>query len=255
MTAQRRHGKPTRRTRRGKTLAAVSRAALIGLAFWVGADAASGAASASHPHDDILALMEITALSAAEDQGFRDVEVRVRQLDQRLRPALCSEDLTIVRPHNGRVLGPVSYGVRCAGDVPWTLYLRADVSAAVELPTLRRALPRGAVIAESDLQLSRRRVTSRAADLIMDEDMAIGMELKRPLAAGSELHYGQVEPPQLVTRGQMVTLVAGSAGLQVQMQGKAMASGAAGDRLMVTNVNSGRRVEGIVLSDGSVRIP
>lgn len=53
----------------------------------------------------------------------------------------------------------------------------------------------------------------------------------------------------------MVTLVAGSEGLQVQMQGKAMANGAAGDRLLVTNINSGRRVEGIVLSDGSVRIP
>jgi len=41
----------------------------------------------------------------------------------------------------------------------------------------------------------------------------------------------------------------------VRMQGKAMGSGAAGDRLVVTNLNSGRRVEGIVRRDGTVQIP
>jgi flagella basal body P-ring formation protein FlgA len=61
--------------------------------------------------------------------------------------------------------------------------------------------------------------------------------------------------PELVVRGQTVTLVAGSPGVEVRMQGKALASGAEGDRLMVSNLRSGRRVEGIVLSDGSVQIP
>jgi len=34
-----------------------------------------------------------------------------------------------------------------------------------------------------------------------------------------------------------------------------MANAAAGDRLLVTNLASGRRVEGIVSADGSVHIP
>ncbi|MEM9398025.1 MAG: flagella basal body P-ring formation protein FlgA, partial [Pseudomonadota bacterium] len=36
---------------------------------------------------------------------------------------------------------------------------------------------------------------------------------------------------------------------------KALASGAEGDRLRVTNLSSGRRLEGIVLADGTVRVP
>ncbi|GAB5413251.1 MAG: hypothetical protein Cons2KO_08540 [Congregibacter sp.] len=208
-----------------------------------------------HPHQDIVGVVEATALAAAMDQGFDSVDVRVRPLDARLRPAKCDQPLEIVRSHVGRAIGPVSYGVRCAGSVPWTLYLNADVSAAITHPVLKTPLPRGALISESDLVMRERRITTQATDLIMDPKVAVGMELKRPLPAGSELRYGAVTQPQLVARGQRVTLVAGSDGLEVRMQGKAMANGAQGDRLMVTNLSSGRRIEGVVLGDGSVRIP
>lgn len=208
-----------------------------------------------HSHGEIIAVVEMAALMAAEAEGLQDIEVRVRPLDQRLRPARCDQPLRIVRPHAGRALGPVSYGVQCAGSTPWTLYLRADVSAALDLPVLRRALPRGSLINENDLEMTRRRITTRANDLIIDPEMAIGMELIRPLAAGSELRHGQVDHPELVARGQTVTLIAGTDSVEVRMQGKAMGSGAAGDRLTVTNLSSGRRVEGVVLKDGSVRIP
>ena len=219
---------------------------------------ATGAASAAtpiHPHDDILALVESAALTAAMAEGLEDVEVRVQPLDARLRPARCGEPLEIARPNAGRALGPVSYGVRCPGPVPWTLYLRADVSASLELPVPRAPLPRGAVIAAADLQTVTRRITTPAIDIIVDRDEAIGMEVLRPLAAGTPIHHAQVGLPQLVSRGQTVVLVAGGQGLEVRMQGKALGNGAAGDRIQVTNTRSGRRVEGIVLADGSVRIP
>ena len=229
-------------------------ALLLALAL-LSTTASSSDSSPVHPHDDILSLVEFAALQAASEQGLTGVDVRVRPLDQRLRPAQCDRDLEIVRAHAGRVLGPVSYGVRCSGSVPWTLYLRAEVSATMELPVLARALPRGTILSPGDLEVVTRRVTIQEADIIVDADMALGMELKRPLPAGSSLRHGHVDLPELVTRGQMVTLIAGSSGIEVRMQGKAMGSGAKGDRLLVTNLVSGRRVEGLVLSDGSIRIP
>lgn len=213
------------------------------------------AAPSAHSHEDILAVVEGAALQAAYDQGLNAVEVRVRPLDARLRPAHCDRELEVVRPHSGRALGPVSYGVRCSGSTPWTLYLRAEVSASMQLPVLARALPRGALLGTSDIEMVTRRITRRAAEIILDPQRAIGMELKRPLPAGSELRHGQMALPELVVRGQTVTLVAGGDGFEVRMQGKAMSNGAEGDRLTVTNLASGRRVEGLVLSDGSVRIP
>ena len=100
-----------------------------------------------------------------------------------------------------------------------------------------------------------RTITSATDAVIMDPQQAIGMELIRPASAGSPLRHSQLRPPQLISRGQTVTLIAGGEGLQVTMQGRAMANAAAGDRLLVTNLASGRRVEGIVNADGSVRIP
>ena len=240
---------------RSRSTAVHSGLTVAALIIALGAPAAVAAAQAVPPHSDILATAEMAALDAALAEGLDEVEVRVRPLDRRLKPAQCDVPLEIVRPHAGRVLGPVSYGVSCAGTVPWTLYLRADVSAAVELPVLRKPLPRGAIISEADLEVTRRRITQRAADLILDKELAVGMELTRPLPAGASLRYGQVDLPELVSRGQTVTLVAGGGGLEVRMQGKAMGSGAQGDRLVVTNLRSGRRVEGVILADGSVRIP
>lgn len=212
-------------------------------------------AGTAHPHDDIVALVEGAALRAAGEEGFDNVDVRVRPLDRRLQPARCDRELEIVRPHSGHVLGPVSYGVRCSGSIPWTLYLRAEVSATLELPVLSRALPRGALVSEADLTMTTRRITRRGNALITDPARAVGMELRRPLAAGAELRQGHLVMPELVERGQMVTLVAGGGGIEVRMLGKAMGSAAEGERLIVTNMTSGRRVEGLVLSDGSVRIP
>ncbi len=236
------------------TLVAVVAGTALASAGALAASAQAPTALAGHPHGEIIAVAELAALDAAMAEGLNDVEVRVRPLDQRLKPARCDQPLEIVRPNNGSVLGPVSYGVRCGGNSPWTLYLRAQVSASLEIPVLRRGLTRGDLISERDIEVVTRRITARAADLILDPELLLGMEVRRPIPAGSPLRHGQVDYPVLVTRGQTVTLVAGGPGLEVRMQGKAMGSGAMGDRLIVTNLNSGRRVEGIVQRDGSVQI-
>ena len=65
----------------------------------------------------------------------------------------------------------------------------------------------------------------------------------------------QLRYPRVVIRGQQVTLVTGLGGLEVRTQGKALRDAVAGKRVTVVNLNSGRQVEGIALSDGTVRVP
>ncbi|HAN27580.1 MAG TPA: flagella basal body P-ring formation protein FlgA, partial [Haliea salexigens] len=195
------------------------------------------------------------ATDAAQAQGYSDLEITARPLDSRLRLQACAEPLETFSSPNASVLGPVSVGVRCAQPSAWTLYVRLDVSTRATLPVLTDNLPRGTVISERDLILVERTITNATDAVILDSQQAIGLELVRPASAGSTLRHSQLRPPQLIARGQTVTLIAGSEGLQVTMQGRAMANAAAGDRLLVTNLASGRRVEGIVSADGSVHIP
>tara|TARA_R100000005_G_scaffold86087_1_gene54828 strand:+ start:6514 stop:7233 length:720 start_codon:yes stop_codon:yes gene_type:complete len=208
-----------------------------------------------HPLEDVVAAASAEATATARAQGYTDLEVSARPLDSRLRLQACGEPLETFSNANASVLGPVSIGVRCAQPSAWTLYVRLDISTRATLPVLADNLPRGSIISERDLTLVERTITSATDAVIMDPQQAIGMELIRPASAGSPLRHSQLRPPQLISRGQTVTLIAGGEGLQVTMQGRAMANAAAGDRLLVTNLASGRRVEGIVNADGSVRIP
>ena len=215
----------------------------------------SAAMTASlHPLTDIAEHAAAAARASARQAGYQDVSVQVRPLDQRLRLAECGQSLTSLMPQNGRPLGPVSVGVRCNGSAPWTLYVRTEVSAQLTLPVLTRTLPRGAIIADNDLEMVSRAISNSPRALILDPKAVIGLETKRSLPAGSTLHHNQLAAPVLVERGQSVTLVAGGSGLQVRMQGQATANAAAGERLRVINESSGRRVEGIVNADGTVRI-
>ena len=229
---------------------------LLLLALHLPAIFAAGArAEILHPLEDVVAAASAEATAAARAQGYTDLEVSARPLDSRLRLQACGEPLETFSNANASVLGPVSVGVRCAQPSAWTLYVRLDVSTRATLPVLADNLPRGSIISERDLTLVERTITSATDAVIMDPQQAIGMELIRPASAGSPLRHSQLRPPQLISRGQTVTLIAGGEGLQVTMQGRAMANAAAGDRLPVTNLASGRRVEGIVNADGSVRIP
>ena len=58
----------------------------------------------------------------------------------------------------------------------------------------------------------------------------------------------------LVRRGQIVTLVAGGGPVEIRTTGKALADGAAGERVRVRNERSNRIVEGVVAEDGTVRV-
>ncbi|MEQ8515406.1 MAG: flagellar basal body P-ring formation chaperone FlgA [Chromatocurvus sp.] len=211
-------------------------------------------AATLHPLADIANRAAAAARASAADAGYNNVAVQVRPLDQRLRLAKCEQSLTTLIAQTSRPLGPVSVGVRCNGSAPWTLYVRTEVSAQLTLPVLTRTVPRGAIIADNDLEMVSRAISKDPGALILDPEAIIGLETRRALPAGSTLHHNQLVAPVLVERGQNVTLVAGSHGLQVRMQGKAMANAAAGERLMVTNQRSGRRVEGVVNPDGTVHI-
>jgi flagella basal body P-ring formation protein FlgA len=195
------------------------------------------------------------AATRAAQAGFEDLKVTVQPLDQRLRLPACGAPLAAAVTGSSPRLGSMSVKVRCAEPSPWSLYVQATVLATLEVPVLVRSVGRGERIVRSDLELVQREIGTRPGTLILDPARIVGLEARRDLPAGSTLQQGQLAAPLLVERGQTVTLVAGSAGLEVRMQGRALDSGAAGDRLRVTNLSSGRAVEGVVAEDGTVRIP
>ena len=89
---------------------------------------------------------------------------------------------------------------------------------------------------------------------VTDELKIVGKEARKHLRSGNPLRSSDLVSPQIIERGQTVDLVARSSGLLVNMQGKALANGAEGDRLIVQNTSSGKRLEGLVMASGTVLI-
>lgn len=211
-------------------------------------------AIASQSVSSIGAVAAIELERRATSAGYPDAKVEVRPIDGRLNLSRCGQPLEVLPDSSSRILGQVSVGIRCNGSKPWTVYVRGMVSAEQRLPVLKSSLTRGDIVSERDLEYRRVTLGSSATGYISKPSNIVGMELRRPLAAGSKFKSSDLKAPTIIDRGQTVDLVARSMGLVVNMQGIALAPGAAGDRLSVKNLSSGKRVDGLVLSSGEVLV-
>ncbi|MBZ6379237.1 flagella basal body P-ring formation protein FlgA [Pacificimonas flava] len=94
---------------------------------------------------------------------------------------------------------------------------------------------------------------NRARGAVRPED-ADGLEARRNLAAGRIVRRSDLIQPQLVRRGDPVSIEVRSGTLTITSRGEALGSGAEGERVRVVTANS-RTLEGIVAPNGAVVVP
>lgn len=81
-----------------------------------------------------------------------------------------------------------------------------------------------------------------------------GMEVARRLASGSIVRASDIIRPQLVRRGEAVTIVVRQGTLVISTLGRALTSGAAGAGVRVVTASTSRTLDGIVDGPGAVRV-
>lgn len=180
--------------------------------------------------------------------------VSAGRLDARLRLANCGEALEVFVANNGTVQTRTTVGVRCNATGGWTVYVPVSVETEAPVLILRRALARRARIEAVDVELQTRRLPGIASNFVNDLNSLQGRRLRRALPAGSPVTTDVLDRAVLVQRGQNVTLIAATGGIEIRAQGKALADGSAHDRIRVQNVNSLKIVEGVVENGGMVRV-
>lgn len=201
----------------------------------------------------IAATAALFAEKRALQHGHDDVNVNVRPVDSRINLTAC--DVPLSTSSSGeRVLGPVSVAVKCASPAPWTVHVRATVTTTMEVPVLSYSINRGDIISRGDIEWRKQEISRPLVGYVTDENKIIGKEARKHLRSGNPLRSSDLVSPQIIERGQTVDLVAKSSGLLVNMQGKALANGAEGDRLLVQNTSSGKKVEGLIMASGTVLI-
>lgn len=184
----------------------------------------------------------------------QNAKITVGKLDSRFRLKRCEKPLQASLAKGSRDIGKTTVGIKCTGAKPWSLNLPVRVSLYRNVLVSTRLLDRGAILQAGDVKLASRDLADLPYGYIDDLAASIGMKIKRRINPGTALTPAMLKKPQIISRGQRVTIVADSGRMQVRMSGKALANGAAGDRIQVMNVSSKRKLEGVVTASGEVRV-
>ena len=112
--------------------------------------------------------------------------------------------------------------------------------------------------------------TIRAKEIISAEDLVlkpvnvdgtynnaadvVGQEARVALYAGRPVRYGDVGPPAIVARNEIVSLIYTKGGLRIVTEGRSLGRGAVGDTIRAMNIASRSTVAGKILADGSIEV-
>lgn len=135
---------------------------------------------------------------------------------------------------------------------------RVTISGEVEkfasLPVLRTTVNNGTIISMGDIDFIDVPVKTLPHDSILDADKIAGMTPRRIAVSGKPLSFNDLQLPQMVGRGESVTLVFKNGPMEVSTKGKALQNGAIGDMVQVTNVTSSKNVAGVVTGSREVTV-
>ena len=127
--------------------------------------------------------------------------------------------------------------------------LAAGVAAAdTVVPT--RALRARTVIAAEDLAVR----PGTIPGTVGDPAKLIGQETRVALYPGRPVRPGDVGPPAVIERNQIVRITYAAAGLRITADGRSLARGGIGDRIRVMNLTSRATLSGTIQPDGSVSV-
>lgn len=122
----------------------------------------------------------------------------------------------------------------------------------VQAAVLRHAVARGEAFAPEDFA-SEARGVAEARNTLAAGDMQ-GKEAVRDLPSGAMLRSGDVVALRLVRRGEPVIITIRTGGVSISTNGRALASGGAGDLVRVFAASTNRTLDGMVDGPGTVRI-
>lgn len=89
---------------------------------------------------------------------------------------------------------------------------------------------------------------------LSDPEAAIGMEARVTLYAGRPIRAGDLGPPALVERNQIVPLIYDRSGLRIATEARVLARGGLGDLVRAMNLDSRTTVTGTVARDGTILV-
>ena len=166
-------------------------------------------------------------------------EIRVRSVNIQKMPEIEGKGLAVVEFEGEDGRPRVSY-------VPFRVYEKKT------LFYMKRALAKGSPVSADDLGSRETYVSEN--ELVYPKELrdVVGKVLKKDVAPGAILTTLILDSPQVIRRGETVTIIGENNLLVVKTKGKAEDCGRVGEKIRVKNLSSDREVVGSVADNGTV---
>ncbi len=134
------------------------------------------------------------------------------------------------------------------------IWVSVSLGVMKEVLVTRRLLGRYQPITQDDITLKKVDIATLSSDVILGYENILGKRTKRKIRVGTVLRETLIELPPLIKPGDLVTLVAESAGMKITTHGVAKKKGRKGEMIMVVNLDSKKRINAQVVDANTVKV-
>jgi flagellar basal body P-ring formation protein FlgA len=124
----------------------------------------------------------------------------------------------------------------------------------VEIPTLKRAVRNGDVIAQEDITLKQYPADRMNGDTITDIAGLIGKSPVRSISAGRAVRTQEIAMPTVIKKNAIVQMRYKNGTMEISTTGQVLNDGATGDVVMVKNTTSNKTVRAVVADEHTVDV-
>ena len=167
---------------------------------------------------------------------------------------MASVDVTRVDVDATRENFNITLAAPSAADPIRQVQVRGKIFPVIKLPVLTENVEYGRIIKASDIDVISIRENEFSKDMVADAQKLVGMTARRVLVAGRPIRDSDLVAPQLVERGQMITLSLKTGSMNLTTQVKALENGAKGDIIRVVNPSSHQTLQAIVLTENEAEV-
>ena len=202
--------------------------------------------------DAIEAVRQAIALAGAAG----DIDIEMPGFTPPIVPVEAQAIPIVSRLDYDRGSGRFSADLTITGESmnPIDTMVSGQAVEMLDAPVAQTRLLPDTVLRAGDVRVARVRISLLRNDVARSLDQVIGMQVRRPVAAGQPLSLKDLVRPPLVQRGATVRVQLSVGGLSVTGQAIALDAGAEGERIRVQNLTSKAFLFADVTGPGQVRV-
>jgi len=163
---------------------------------------------------------------------------------------------TVTPPRSFELMGKIPFTVSfdVNGEFYQKIWATAEIDVFSDVVVTKKPLGRYKPIIEDDIELQRLNLADLPSDVITDPDEVLGKRTRRAIGSQTVLRANLIELPPLVKRGDVVVIIAETAGFKITALGQVKKKGRLGERIPVINFDSNKLLYARVLDSNTVKV-